>query len=213
MGVQERRQRERKARRGAVLEAARALVREKGFNGTTTREIAERCELSEATLFFYFKSKDEIFTSLLFESIDFMSEGIERIRESRDEPVQKLASLWEFWVTVTKEHPEYFHVFTYLGHPRSTDSVEQAVLEELKKRSGDDFRGLASLLEETLGIPNSRGVADLMWASFLGLVVLRDSRRNLGAIAHPTDHELKGAFELLLNGLLPADKEESAADP
>lgn len=72
MGVQERRQRERQARRSAVLDAARLLVRERGYNGTTTRQIAEACELSEATLFFYFSSKDEIFTSLLFEGIDFM---------------------------------------------------------------------------------------------------------------------------------------------
>ncbi len=69
MGVVERRERERQARKGAVLEAARQLLLEKGFRGTTTREVAKRCELSEATLFFYFKNKDEILVSLLFESI------------------------------------------------------------------------------------------------------------------------------------------------
>ncbi|MBI5481108.1 MAG: helix-turn-helix transcriptional regulator, partial [Deltaproteobacteria bacterium] len=50
MGVQERRQREREARKKSVLDAARSLVRERGFNGTTSREIAKACELSEATL-------------------------------------------------------------------------------------------------------------------------------------------------------------------
>ena len=208
MGVQERRQREREARRSSVLEAARSLVREKGFNGTTTREIAERCELSEATLFFYFKSKDEIFTSLLFESIDFMARGTEEIRLARVEPKQKLARLWKFWGTVAKEHPEYFHVFTYLGHPCSATSVEVGVREELAQRSGDDFRRLAALLEEILGASNGRLVADLMWASFLGLMVLRDSRRNLGAVPHPTDRELRNAFELLMTGIAPDTAEQ-----
>jgi AcrR family transcriptional regulator len=65
MGVAERRERERQARKGAVLEAARHLLLEKGFRGTTTKEVARRCELSEATIFFYFKNKDEILLSLL----------------------------------------------------------------------------------------------------------------------------------------------------
>ena len=55
MGVGERRERERQARKGVVLEAARQLVLEKGFRGTTTKEVAKRCELSEATLFFILK--------------------------------------------------------------------------------------------------------------------------------------------------------------
>ncbi len=66
MGVAERRERERQARKDAVLDAARNLLLEKGFRGTTTKEIAQLCELSEATLFFYFKNKDEILLSLLF---------------------------------------------------------------------------------------------------------------------------------------------------
>ena len=65
-----------------MLDAARQLVRERGFNGTTTKLIAERCELSEATLFWYFQSKDEIFTSLLFEGIDFMARGLAAVGQS-----------------------------------------------------------------------------------------------------------------------------------
>ncbi|MFQ5517323.1 MAG: helix-turn-helix domain-containing protein, partial [Acidimicrobiia bacterium] len=70
MGAKERRERERMERRRAILDAARVLVREHGFNRTTTRMMADRCELSEATLFFYFSSKDEILTSLLLEGAE-----------------------------------------------------------------------------------------------------------------------------------------------
>ncbi|HJL53937.1 MAG TPA: helix-turn-helix domain-containing protein, partial [Arenicellales bacterium] len=78
MGVQERREREREARKDAVLDAAREILLEKGFRGTTTKAIAARCELSEATLFFYFNNKDEILASLLFESIGFWGEGLDK---------------------------------------------------------------------------------------------------------------------------------------
>ena len=88
MGVQERRQREREARRSSVLDATRSLLLELGFNGTTTKQIAARCELSEATLFFYFQNKDEIFLSLLFEGIDFTGRFLDELIAAELNPRQ-----------------------------------------------------------------------------------------------------------------------------
>ncbi len=206
MGVKERRERERQARRKAVLDAARTLVRERGFNGTTTREIAKACELSEATLFFYFKSKDEIFTSLLFEGIDFMAEGLRAIQEGRGTSEAKLRKLWGFFAKVRQCHPEYFHVFASLAQPHATEGLTARLKEEIVRRSGENFRLLEALLRDLLGEQEVRLEADLIWAAFLGLVLLRDSRENLGAKAHPTSAELRKAFGLLASGITPAEQ-------
>ena len=203
MGIQERREREREARRTAVLDAARSLVRERGFNGTTTKQIAERSELSEATLFWYFRSKDEIFVSLLFEGIEFFTRGLEEIRGLDAGPREKLSRYWDFFSEVRDTHPEYFQVFSYLANPQSTASVDDDVRAEIARRSGDNFRLFGQFLEETIGAGQTRLVADVLWGAFVGLIVLRDSRVNLGSKPHPTDKELKGAFELLLAGVAP----------
>lgn len=203
MGVQERRERERQARRKAVLDATRRLVRERGFGGTTTRQIAEACELSEATLFWHFQSKNEIFSSLLFEGIDFMARGLEEIAAADLPACEKLARLWRFFAEVHAEHPEHFHVFSYLAHPQSTASVSEDVRAELARRSGDNFRRFAELLAETTGCPDPRLAADLMWAASLGLMILRDSRVNLGAKPHPEGGELEASLRLLCAGIAP----------
>jgi len=187
-----------------VLDAARQLVRERGFNGTTTKLIAERCELSEATLFWYFQSKDEIFTSLLFEGIDFMARGLAAVGQSGAPAAEKLGRLWAFFGDLREEHPEYFHVFTSLAHPQATSAVHGEVKAEIARRSGDNFRRLVELLGEVVGAKDARLAADLLWGAFVGLVVLRDSRANLGAKAHPSAPELRRAFGLLLGGLAPA---------
>ncbi len=44
-----------------LLQAALNVFIEKGYKGTTTAEIAKKADISEVTLFRYFKSKDEIF--------------------------------------------------------------------------------------------------------------------------------------------------------
>ena len=201
MGIKERRQRERRARKAAVLDAARELVRERGFNGATTKQIAERCELSEATLFFYFKNKDEIFTSLLFDGIDFMGEGLDAIIARNISPKRKLEEMWKFFRRVSSEQPEYFHVFAYLANPRSTASITDELRDELAKRSGDNMRRFAAIVAEAVPEGNARQIVDVIWASFLGLVLLRESRRNLGAKAHPSDRELGAALQLLIDGL------------
>ena len=135
MGIQERRERERQARREAVLEAARSLLQEHGFNGTTTKEIAKRAELSEATLFWYFKTKDEIMISLFFEGVNFMSRGLEKVAKSNVVGPEKLTRLWKFFGKVQSEHPEYIQVFTYLGHPHATAGIDDEVKSEILRRS------------------------------------------------------------------------------
>lgn len=202
MGVAERRLREREARRTAVLEAARVLLLERGFTGTTTKLIAERCELSDATLFFYFQSKDEILISLLFEGIDFWAKGLDHIAKLKLPREQKLARIWRYFGEVRNAHPEYFHLSAYLAQPQATANVAENVKAEVIRRSGQNFQKLASLLADVLGVPNGRAAADLLWSTFLGLSTLRDSRANLGGKPHPTDRELGAHLGMLLNGLL-----------
>ena len=48
-------------RRKQILDAAMAVFVERGFNGSTTLEIAKAANISEVTLFRYFSSKQEIF--------------------------------------------------------------------------------------------------------------------------------------------------------
>jgi AcrR family transcriptional regulator len=204
VGIKERREREREARRNAVLGAARELVRENGFVATTTRQIAKRCELSEAALFWYFKSKDEIFVSLLFEGITFIASGLGEIEASRSKPERKLGRLWKFFTAVRQEHPEFFHVFQYLATPNSTASVRAEVREDIVARSNENFRCLARILEEVCENPrDSRVAADLLWGSFMGLSLLGDSRLNLGTEGYPNAAQLKRAFTFLVEGILP----------
>ncbi|MDL1898122.1 helix-turn-helix transcriptional regulator, partial [Anaerolineae bacterium CFX7] len=63
----QRRERERDARRQAILAQAKSVFAERGFLNATVEEIAERAELAVGTLYRYFQSKEEIYVSLLFE--------------------------------------------------------------------------------------------------------------------------------------------------
>lgn len=55
----------REKRKVEILEAAEALFQAQGIRTTKMIDIAKACELGKSTLYFYFKSKDEIIWNLL----------------------------------------------------------------------------------------------------------------------------------------------------
>lgn len=55
------------ARRGEIIEHAIAMFGERGFNGLTIQSLAERCEISNAGLLYYFGSKDDLLLAVLDE--------------------------------------------------------------------------------------------------------------------------------------------------
>lgn len=68
-----RRDRERLARRRAMLDAALAVFAQKGYDGATLDEIAERAEFGKGTLYNYFPEGKE---SILFALLDEMFDGM-----------------------------------------------------------------------------------------------------------------------------------------
>ena len=54
------------AKEKAILEAAIALIGERGIDGATTAEIAKRADVTEKTLFRYFPSKQDLVRRVLF---------------------------------------------------------------------------------------------------------------------------------------------------
>src|SRR5205085_192912 len=52
-------------RRNQIVEIAAELFSQKGFRGTTTKEIAERAGVSEAIIFRHFATKDDLYAAIL----------------------------------------------------------------------------------------------------------------------------------------------------
>jgi AcrR family transcriptional regulator len=203
MGITERRQRERQARRESVLRAARQLLLEKGFRGTTTKEIAECCELSEASLFFYFKNKDEILVSLLFESIDFWTQNLARIESLNLPAERRLDEIWKFHEEVWNEHPEYYVLSAYLAQPQILEGISAEIREEIARRSGENFQRLARLLGQSARDKRGQTLADSIWAMFLGLTILCAARNNLGhAETRTGPRDRARIFDTLKRGML-----------
>lgn len=97
------------ARREQILQTAVDLFSQKGFKGTTTKEIAKAAGVSEAIIFRHFASKDELYAAILHNKScqeglpKFPWEGNEELQEairSRDD----FAVFYQFGLQALDKH-------------------------------------------------------------------------------------------------------------
>ena len=94
MGILERKEREKELRRKQITDAAEKVFAAKGFGGATIEQIAEEAELSPATLYLYFKNKDELYASLNLKMLKVLIEKMENLYHRKDlGPEDKVAAL------------------------------------------------------------------------------------------------------------------------
>lgn len=95
----------REERKEQILESALNVFIEKGYNGSTTVDIAKAADISEVTLFRYFDSKKQIFMDAI-EPI-LITSLKESLEESKDlEPMKKLEYILNNRIKFISEHNE-----------------------------------------------------------------------------------------------------------
>jgi len=77
--------------REALIRSARAIMSEKGVDGATMLEIAERADVGAGTVYNYFKSKDDLAVAVLEEMMSSLGARIERVTNTFSDPAQVYA--------------------------------------------------------------------------------------------------------------------------
>jgi len=106
-----RKERERLSKRQEILEAARKVFAEKGYEKATLDEIAERAEFSKAALYYYFDSKESLFLALFQEGIQEMDRLAETAVQGKRDCRAKVASYIEASLDYVERHSEFFRIF------------------------------------------------------------------------------------------------------
>ncbi len=128
-GVALRRATEEQARRERILNAAMKCFVKSGLQATTVDEIAAKADLGKGTLYYYFRSKEEIYVSIMERYLDRFYREREAVFVSSGSPREGLEQVWEVMLRQALEHPE----FSELGG--GTSHGQRAPLsEELKSR-------------------------------------------------------------------------------
>ena len=74
-------------RRSEILNAAEELFGSKGFDGTSTNDILDRVGIARGTLYYHFRSKEEILDAMIARMADRLIADAAKVAEDRSMPL------------------------------------------------------------------------------------------------------------------------------
>jgi AcrR family transcriptional regulator len=130
MGIAERRENDRRKMRDRILRAAMRLFLKEGFERVTMRGIAEVIEYSPATIYLYFKDKDEILYALNAMGFEKIDENLRELRSIKD-PWKRLQRRGEMYLSFATKNPAFYDLMFIMRGPakgmREKKNVETGI--------------------------------------------------------------------------------------
>ncbi|GAA4632304.1 hypothetical protein GCM10023196_065180 [Actinoallomurus vinaceus] len=186
-----RRERERREMRARLLDAARGIAAEEGWNAVTIRRIAGKLEYTAPVLYQHFSSKEELLVELMMVGFAELAEQLRLAAEGP--PEGRLAAMAEAYWAFAFASPELYKAMNGMdGVPFGTAETPQEA-----KNAFRVFRIALQGIAEARGaeLADPPGAVDTLWAYLHGCVSLAMA----GRIADGPER----ARTLMLNALEP----------
>ena len=190
VGLEERRNREKKGRKNAILKAARKLFFEKGFQSITVETIAKEAELSKGAVYLYFKSKEEIYAQILMNDIEKFNNSLSITFEKDKSAADMLKHFTEVYISFFLNDRELFRILmTFMLHTDQL-SFSGELSSELIKTTNKPINVIDQIFQkgidsgEFLPHVNSWQCRNALWGLMNGIMSLHiftgkeDTRNN-----------------------------------
>jgi AcrR family transcriptional regulator len=116
LGTTERRERQRQELRTLILDAARELFAELGYESVTMRKIAERIEYSPTAIYFHFKDKEALMRELCELDFASLAQQFQKIAREQD-PIERLRKIGHAYVAFGLDYPNHYRLMFMTPHP------------------------------------------------------------------------------------------------
>lgn len=175
MGIIERKEKEKSDLRKSILDAARELFLEKGYEQTSVRNIAEKIEYSPTTIYLYFKDKDSIFLELHNEGFRMLGQHMSVLMHVED-PMERLKAMGRAYIRFAQDNPVFYDLMF----------VQEAPICSLDHKNWEAGDGAFQILESTIAQCIEKGLlkfkdaevgAFVVWSTMHGMCVLNFRER------------------------------------
>lgn len=207
MGIQERKNREKDVRRQQIENSAKELFILKGFNSTTIEEIARKAELSPATIYLYFKNKEELYASINLITLKELFNRIQKVYNNKRLSVEeKIIKFKDGMYKVFKYDPLILRNILHVQLEDTLSVLSKELLDQLNQLSQKIMTMIANVYEEGVRQGKFRegdgmAHADIIWSTFTGLVIWEESKRKINPKKDFLKSTLDRAFDIICQGI------------
>jgi AcrR family transcriptional regulator len=203
-----RKQKEQEERKKTILNAAREAFFEKGFMAATMDGIAEACDLAKGTLYLYFRSKEELYFSVLAEGLSLLKQDFDRIPGLLLPADLLLEEVLKTYYGFYERNPRYFRIVFLSSLP----DFRERTPDELLKKCVDEGRKCLQVVSDIIAKGIESGIfrnvdawaaANILWSTVNGIVMNYEQgplHRN-EILKLPLQEMLYEALDLAVNGL------------
>jgi AcrR family transcriptional regulator len=166
MAIEDRRARERAARRQLITTTARKLAEEEGWDAVTTRRLSAEIEYSQPVLYKHFSGMDGIVASVAVQGFGELADALAAARGSAADGQDALARVAHAFIGFAHDNPALFDAMftraTTLPFAASDTPAELTAA----------FAELRAAVETVAGPRDPDTLAEVVWAALHGLVTL-----------------------------------------
>jgi len=207
MGIQERKERDRKMRREQIQRAALELFTLKGFAAVKMVDISEQSELSIATLYLYYKSKDDLYASLIEIALEDLHSQVQTIYENKKLAARsKILAFKDALYKTYQRHPTILNIVIHVQLYETLTAINTDILDHLNSLGRQILKMFANTYND--GVRQGKFVrgkaiahADILWATFIGLYLFEESKRRLDPAKDFFKTTLDRAYKIFCDGI------------
>lgn len=196
------RERRHERTRQDILNTAIAIIREKGADSLSLREVARRIDYSPAGLYEYFGSKDDLVDAICGEADNRLRRHLESVPQDLS-PGERLIRIGMAYVAFARENPEHY---TFLFNNQQLEATPGELIDQRQEDPPGTFFIALNAVEAAVeaGVVNPRGQDSVtltyqLWAIMHGMAALQVSYLQ----RFPLDFETadRAGIEALVRGM------------
>jgi len=159
-------------RRAQILAVAAELFSRGGYKGVTVDAIARRAGISKGNLYWYFRSKQEIFQLLFDDIFERFVSPMQKIIESDEPPREKMRALTKTHFEIAEANPEAMYLMMQIAAQPELREMVSSEYSQLIRRYIDFVTPLFAAMGEQK--PEDTAVVYVaILDALMGLVIIR----------------------------------------
>ncbi|WP_128546519.1 TetR/AcrR family transcriptional regulator [Larkinella soli] len=172
MGITERKEREKEEMRKLILGAARKLFLENGFEKVSIRNIADAIEYSPATIYLYYKDKNDLLYALHQEAFHKLTGEFQKVFV-RNDPFERLTEMGRTYFRFAFENPELFDLMFIMTAPMDALECRDDIWNEGRTAFGLLVQIVQECIDKGIFQHKDAEVASMMiWSAVHGYTAL-----------------------------------------
>jgi AcrR family transcriptional regulator len=207
MGVKERKEREKERRRQQIIVAAKRVFSDKGFSKARMEDIAYEAELAPATLYIYFRSKEELFVSFSLTLLQYLSAKLKSIvNETGGRTESKLASLRAAIYELYQFDPWGMGSMLQVQSGEMLNSLSSSFLNQFREMFQYSNLFLRSIFQEGIdqGVlvdKHPAAMVNIFWSTLSGVLLLEKNKSMFHGESDSFKETFNFAFDIIQRGL------------